>query len=161
MFTPIEGQLVAGKNRFAIVASRFNSVVTHKLIDGAIDCLTRHGAAASQYDVYLCPGAFEIPMLARRVAMLAKHDAVISLGAIVRGETPHFDYLAAEVTKGIAQLGLQFDIPIVFGVLTCDTMEQALERAGSKAGNKGWDAALSALEMVNLIQTISKKKPSL
>lgn len=157
MFTPIQGHLTAGKNKFAIVASRFNDVITRHLVEGAIDCLSRHGAAESQYEVIMCPGAFEIPMVARQIVDTKKYDAVICIGAVIRGDTPHFDYIAAEVTKGIAQLGMQSHIPVVYGVLTTDTMEQALERAGLKAGNKGWDAALSAIEMVNLLQTISKK----
>lgn len=157
MYTPVQGQLAAGKARFAIVASRFNDIVTRRLIEGAIDCLARHGAAESQYEVILCPGSFEIPMTAREVAESKKYDAIICLGAVIRGDTPHFDYIAAEATKGIAQIGLQNHIPVINGLLTTDTMEQALERAGLKAGNKGWDAALSAIEMVNLFQAISKR----
>ncbi len=157
MYTPVQGQLAAGKARFAIVASRFNDIVTRRLIEGAIDCLVRHGAADSQVEVIFCPGSFEIPMTARVVADSKKYDAIICLGAVIRGDTPHFDFIAAEATKGIAQLGLQQHIPVINGVLTTDTMEQALERAGLKAGNKGWDAALSAIEMVNLFQAISKR----
>jgi len=157
MTTPVQGHLNPGKSRFAIIASRFNDIVTRRLIDGAIDCLTRHGAAETQCEVILCPGAFEIPMVAREAAETKKFDAIICIGAVIRGDTPHFDYIAAEATKGIAQIGLQYHLPVINGVLTTDTMEQALERAGLKAGNKGWDAALSAIEMVNLFQAISKR----
>lgn len=153
-YTPIQGDLQAGKARFAIVASRFNDIITRRLIEGAIDCLERHGAAADQYDVYLCPGSFEIPSVTARVIESARHDAVICLGAVIRGETPHFDYIAAEVTKGVAHLSLLHRIPVAFGVLTTDTMEQALDRAGLKSGNKGWEAALTALEMVSLFTRI-------
>ncbi len=157
MFTPIQGNLIVGKNKFAIIASRFNDVITRRLVEGAIDCLSRHGAAESQYDVYMCPGSFEIPVVAKNIIDTKKFNAVLCLGAVIRGDTPHFDYIASEVTKGIAQVALQSDIPVVNGVLTTDTMEQALERAGLKSGNKGWDAALSAIEMVNLFETIHKK----
>jgi 6,7-dimethyl-8-ribityllumazine synthase len=155
MPTIIQGDLQAGAFRYAIVASRFNDVITRRLIDGAIDCLTRHGAAESQFDVYLCPGSFEIPLIAAHVVDTKRHDAVICLGAVIRGDTPHYDYIAAEVTKGIASLAMQSKVPITFGVLTTDTLEQALERAGLKHGNKGWEAALTAIEMVNLLQRIS------
>lgn len=153
-FTPIQGDLQAGSARYAIVASRFNDIITRRLIEGAIDCLTRHGAAATQYDVYLCPGSFELPMVTRRILEAGGYDAVICLGAVIRGDTPHFDYIAAEVTKGVAQLSLQFGTPVAFGVLTTNTMDQALERAGLKHGNKGWEAALTAIEMVNLYARI-------
>lgn len=155
MPTIIQGDLQAGAFRYAIVASRFNDVITRRLIDGAIDCLARHGASESQYDVYLCPGSFEIPLVASHVAAAGKHHAIICLGAVIRGDTPHYDYIASEVTKGIAMLSLQTKLPVSFGVLTTDTLEQALERAGLKHGNKGWEAALTAIEMVNLLNRIS------
>jgi 6,7-dimethyl-8-ribityllumazine synthase len=155
MPTIIQGDLQAGAFRFAIVASRFNDIITRRLIDGAIDCLSRHGASESQYDVYLCPGSFEIPLVAAHVVDTHLHDAVICLGAVIRGDTPHYDYIASEVTKGIAALSMQSKVPVAFGVLTTDTLEQALERAGLKHGNKGWEAALTALEMVNLLKRIT------
>ncbi len=156
MFTPIEGSLNAKGFRFALVVSRCNDVITRRLLDGAIDCLTRHGAEESQYKVIYCPGSFEIPLVAKYAIKSENVDAVICLGAVVRGDTPHFEYIAGEVTKGIAQLSLESEKPVVYGVLTTDTMEQALERAGMKSGNKGWDAALSAIEMVNLIAQFQK-----
>ena len=155
MSTIIQGDLQAGSCRYAIVASRFNDVITRRLIDGAIDCLVRHGATDAQYDVFLCPGSFEIPLVATRVVDTAKYDAVICLGAVIRGDTPHYDYIASEVTKGIAALSMQSKIPISFGVLTTDSVEQALDRAGLKHGNKGWEAALTAIEMVDLLKKIS------
>ena len=154
MYTPIQGDLSAGSHRFAIIASRFNDVITRRLVEGAIDCLTRHGAEEHQYDVYLCPGSFELPIVAQKIVGARKHDAVICLGAVIRGETPHFDYIAAEVTKGIANLSMASGIPIAFGVLTTDSTGQALERAGLKHGNKGWDAAMTAIEMLNLFKVI-------
>jgi 6,7-dimethyl-8-ribityllumazine synthase len=154
MSTFIQGDLHAGAFRYAIVASRFNDVITRRLIEGAIDCLTRHGAQETQYDVYLCPGSFEIPLVATHVVDTGKHDAVICLGAVIRGDTPHYDYIAAEVTKGIASLSMRSKVPVAFGVLTTDTLEQALDRAGLKHGNKGWEAALTAIEMVNLLKKI-------
>jgi 6,7-dimethyl-8-ribityllumazine synthase len=154
MYTPIQGDLKAGSHRFAIIASRFNDIITRRLVEGAIDCLKRHGAAEGQYDVYLCPGSFELPLVARKVVNAGTHDAVICIGAVIRGETPHFDYIAAEVTKGIANLSMDSGVPIAFGVLTTDSTEQALERAGLKHGNKGWDAAITAIEMLNLFNAI-------
>jgi 6,7-dimethyl-8-ribityllumazine synthase len=154
MYTPIQGDLNAGSHRFAIIASRFNDVITRRLVEGAIDCLQRHGAEAGQYEVFLCPGSFELPLVAKRVVAAGRFDAVICIGAVIRGETPHFDYIAAEVTKGIANLSMDSGVPIAFGVLTTDSTEQALERAGLKLGNKGWDAALTAMEMLNLFGTI-------
>ena len=157
MFTPVQGDLHAAQFHFAIVASRFNDIITRRLIDGAIDCLERHGASAAQYAVYLCPGSFEIPLVAAEVAETGNFDAIICLGAIIKGDTSHNELIAAEVTKGIAQISLQQRIPIAFGVLTTDTLEQALERAGLKHGNKGWEAAMSSLEMVNLLANIPAK----
>ena len=154
MNAPVQGDLQAGTFRFAIIASRFNDIITRRLIEGAVDCLTRHGAAEEYIDTYICPGSFEIPLIASRVAGAGKHDAIICLGAVIKGETSHNEYIASEVTKGIAQLSLQYGKPIAFGILTTNTLEQALERAGLKHGNKGWEAALSAIEMVNLLAKI-------
>ncbi len=149
-----EGKLNAEGLRFALVASRFNDFFTDKLVEGAIDCLVRHGATEDKISVSLVPGSFEIPYVASRMARSGNYDAVICLGAVIRGDTPHFDYIAAEVSKGIARLGMDTDVPVIFGVITADTLEQAIERAGTKAGNKGWDAALTAIEMVNLYKVI-------
>ena len=150
----IEGKLVAKGMKFGIVASRFNDFICGRLIDGAIDALTRAGADEKDIQVYKVPGAFELPATAKRLAKTAKFDAVICLGAVIRGATPHFEYISAEVTKGIASVGLEAEIPVAFGVLTTDTIEQAIERAGAKAGNKGWDAAMSAIEMVDLFRKL-------
>ncbi len=142
--------MVATGRKFAIVASRFNEFITSKLIDGAVDTLVRHGALDDAIEVVWVPGAFEIPAVTKKLALKKKHDAVICLGCVIRGATPHFDYIAAEASKGIATVGMQSDVPVVFGVLTTDTIEQAIERAGTKAGNKGSDAAMAAIELVNL-----------
>jgi 6,7-dimethyl-8-ribityllumazine synthase len=150
----IEGKLVAKGMKFGIVASRFNDFICGRLIDGAIDALTRAGADEKDIQVYKVPGAFELPATAKRLAKTAKFDAIICLGAVIRGATPHFEYISAEVTKGIASVGLETEIPVAFGVLTTDTIEQAIERAGAKAGNKGWDAAMSAIEMVDLFRKL-------
>ncbi|HVO65576.1 MAG TPA: 6,7-dimethyl-8-ribityllumazine synthase [Syntrophales bacterium] len=150
----IEGKLVAKGMKFGIVASRFNDFICGRLIDGAVDALTRAGADEKDIQVYKVPGAFELPATAKRLAKTAKFDAVICLGAVIRGATPHFEYISAEVTKGIASVGLETEIPVAFGVLTTDTIEQAIERAGAKAGNKGWDAAMSAIEMVDLFRKL-------
>jgi len=147
-----QGDLVARKGqRFGIVVSRFNEFISSKLLAGAIDCLTRHGVAESDIDVAWTPGSFEIPLVARTMASSGKVAAVICLGAVIRGSTPHFDYIAAEVSKGVAAVGLATGVPTLFGVITTDTIEQAVERAGTKAGNKGADAAAGAIEMVNLL----------
>ncbi len=146
----IQGHLDARNHKFALVVSRFNELISNKLLEGALDCLLRHGAAVENLTIIWVPGSFEIPVAAAKLAASKKYDAIICLGAVIRGGTPHFDYIAAEVTKGIAQTSLQYQFPVAFGVLTTDTLEQALERAGTKAGNKGWDAALSALEMTDL-----------
>lgn len=150
----IEGKLVAKGMKFGIVASRFNDFISGRLIDGAVDALTRAGADEKDIQIYKVPGAFELPVMAKKVAKTARFDAVICLGAVIRGATPHFEYISAEVTKGIASVGLETEIPISFGVLTTDTIEQAIERAGTKAGNKGWDAAMSAIEMVDLFKKL-------
>ena len=154
MSAVIEGVLNAQGKRFALVVSRFNEFITRKLLDGAIDCLVRHGAPHDGIAVAWVPGAFEIPLAAKKLALSRKYDAVVCLGAVIRGSTPHFDVVAAEVSKGVAMVGLETGLPVEFGVLTTDTIEQAIERAGAKAGNKGWDAALSAIEMVDLFTKI-------
>lgn len=146
----VQGHLDARGRKFALVVSRFNELISRKLLDGAIDCLLRHGATQDNLTVVWVPGSFEIPVTAARLAAGKNYHAVICLGAVIRGGTPHFDYIAAEVAKGVAQAGLQNLLPVSFGVLTTDSLEQALERAGTKAGNKGWDAALSAIEMTDL-----------
>ena len=147
-----EGQLLAEGLKFGIVAARFNEFITTKLLSGALDALTRHGAKDEDIAVAWVPGAFEIPFVAQRMARQGKYDAVICLGAVIRGATPHFDYVSAEVSKGVAQTALQTGVPTIFGVLTTDDIEQAIERAGTKAGNKGWDAAVTAIEMANLLR---------
>jgi 6,7-dimethyl-8-ribityllumazine synthase len=152
----VEGNLVAKGKKFAIVVSRFNDFITDKLVGGAVDALVRSGTLDKDIDVIKVPGAFEIPLTAQKLAVKKRHDAIICLGAVIRGATPHFDYVSAEVSKGVATAGMQSGIPIIFGVLTTDTLEQAIERAGSKAGNKGWDSALAAVEMANLMGAVEK-----
>ena len=149
-----EGNLVAHNMKVALVAARFNEFITSKLIGGAMDGLTRHGVQEEDISLAWVPGAFEIPLIASKMAASGKYDAVICLGAVIRGSTSHYDYVCAEVSKGIAQVSLQSQVPVLFGVLTTDTIEQAIERAGTKAGNKGYDCALSAVEMVNLIREV-------
>lgn len=150
----IEANLLAEGKRFALVAGRFNDFITDRLVSGAIDALTRSGAADGDITLVKVPGAFEIPIAAKALALSRKYDAIICLGAVIRGSTPHFDYVAAEVSKGIAMVGLESGIPIIFGVLTTDSIEQAVERAGTKAGNKGWSSAIAAIEMANLMKII-------
>jgi len=150
----VEGQLTAEGLKFGIIISRFNDFIGGKLVGGALDALVRHGADDKDIEIFKVPGAFEIPLTAKKVALSKKFDAIICLGVVIRGSTPHFDYIAAEVSKGIAAVGLETETPVIFGVLTTDTIEQAIERAGSKAGNKGWDAASAAIEMVNLYKQI-------
>lgn len=150
----IEGNLLAEGKRFALIVSRFNDFISEKLLSGAIDALKRSGAKDENIDVVKVPGAFEIPLVAQKVAQQKKHHAIICLGAVIRGSTPHFDYVSAEVSKGVAQVSLESGIPVIFGVLTTDTIEQAIERAGTKAGNKGWSAAISAVEMANLVSAL-------
>ncbi|MCX5885040.1 MAG: 6,7-dimethyl-8-ribityllumazine synthase [Proteobacteria bacterium] len=157
MVKSIEGKLKAEGLRFAIVASRFNDFISRRLIDGATDALLRHGADEKNIEIVRVPGSFEIPLVAKKVAGSKKYDAVICVGAVIRGATPHFEYISAEVAKGIAQVSLESEIPVAFGILTTDNIEQAIERAGTKSGNKGWDAALSAIEMANLLKEIGKK----
>jgi len=149
-----EGKLIAAGLKFGIVISRFNEFITSKLLDGAIDALIRHGAADENIEVAWVPGTYEIPLVAQKMATSSKYDAVICLGALIRGSTPHFDYIAAEVSKGIAQVGLETGIPVIFGVITTENIEQAIERAGTKAGNKGSAAAEAAIEMANLMKSI-------
>ena len=151
-----EGFLKGEGLRFAIVVSRFNEFIGSKLLSGARDCLTRHGVSETQVDVAWVPGAMEIPLIAQQLAKSDRYDAVICLGAVIRGSTPHFDYVAAEVSKGVAQVQLETGVPVLFGVLTTENIEQAVERAGTKSGNKGWDAALSAVEMANLMRGLKK-----
>jgi 6,7-dimethyl-8-ribityllumazine synthase len=151
----LEGVLQARDRSFALVVSRFNGLVTERLLEGALDCLRRHGADDRRLTVVRCPGAYEIPQVARRLAQTKSFHAIICLGCVIRGETPHFDYVASEAAKGVAQVAMQSGVPVAFGVLTTDSLAQALERAGAKGGNKGWDAALTALELADLNQQIS------
>lgn len=150
----IEGHLSAKGKKFALVVGRFNELISNKLMTGAIDCLVRHEADEAEITITWAPGAYEMPLVAQKLAKSGNYDAVICLGAVIRGATPHFDYVSAEVSKGIANVGLETGLPIIFGVLTTDTIEQAIERAGTKAGNKGWDSALTAIEMVDLLGKI-------
>ena len=154
----IEGKLTAKGLRFGIVVSRFNDFICDHLLSGAMDVLVRNGAEDGDLEVFKVPGAFEIPQAAKKVALSKRFDAVICLGAVIRGATPHFEYIAAEVSKGVAMVGLESEVPVTFGVLTTDNLEQAIERAGTKAGNKGWDAGLSAIEMANLYREMKGKK---
>ncbi len=148
----IEGNLSSQGLRIALVASRFNSFVTDRLVEGAIDAIVRTGGDPEELRIYKVPGAFEIPLVAKRLAASERFDAVVCLGAVIRGSTPHFDYVASEVAKGVAQVALETGVPVSFGVLTTDTLEQAIERAGSKAGNKGFEAAMAAVETANLLR---------
>lgn len=151
-----EGNLLVSGSKFAIVVGRFNEFISSKLLGGAIDGLIRHGAREEDIEVTYVPGAFEIPLVAQKLAASRHFDAVICVGAVIRGSTPHFDYVAGEVSKGIATVSLETGIPVIFGVLTTDSIEQAIERAGTKAGNKGYDAAVTAIEMANLLKVISE-----
>ena len=148
------GKLIGNGLKIGIVISRFNEFISSKLLDGAIDCLSRHDVAEGDIEVIWVPGCFEIPMVAKRIVQSRNYDAVICLGAVIRGDTPHFDYVSAEVSKGIANVALESDLPVIYGVLTSDTTEQAIERAGTKAGNKGWNAALAAIETANLYKEL-------
>ena len=150
----LKGDLQVSKAKFALVVSRFNEFITSKLLSGALDVLERHGAKDADLTVVRVPGAFELPLVASKLAHAGEYDAVICLGCVIRGHTPHFEYIASEVAKGVAQVGLETGIPTVFGVITADSLEQAIERAGSKAGNKGADAALAAIELVNLLREL-------
>ncbi|MBD3257202.1 6,7-dimethyl-8-ribityllumazine synthase [candidate division GN15 bacterium] len=150
----IEGKLQASNVKLGLIVSRFNSLFTDQLLEGALDCLRRHGADEDSLTVVRVPGAFEIPYVAARMAKSGDYDTVVCLGVVVRGDTPHFDYIATESSKGIAHIALETGVPVVYGLVTADTLEQAIERSGTKAGNKGWDAALSAIEMVNLYRAM-------
>jgi 6,7-dimethyl-8-ribityllumazine synthase len=150
----IEGKLTAQGVKFGMVVSRFNDFINKRLLDGALDALYRHGAEDKNISIVKVPGSFEIPLMAKKLADSGNYDAVICLGAVIRGATPHFEYISAEVTKGIAKVALDSGVPISFGILTTDNIEQAIERAGTKSGNKGWDAALAAIEMVNLLKRV-------
>lgn len=149
-----EGHLMGQGLRFGLVVGRFNEFITNKLLSGALDALKRHGVNDQDVEIAWVPGAFEVPAVARRMVSLQRFDAVICLGAVIRGATPHFDYVAAEVSKGVAKVGMDSGVPAIFGIITADTIEQAIERAGTKAGNKGWDAAVTAIEMANLTRTL-------
>lgn len=151
----IQGDLTAKGLKFGIVAARFNDFITSRLLDGALDALQRHGAADSDIEVLKVPGSYEIPLAAKMLAKTKKFNAIICLGAVIRGATPHFEYVSAEVSKGVASVSLETGLPVIFGVLTTDTIEQAIERAGTKSGNKGWDAALSAIEMANVMKQMA------
>lgn len=148
------GKLIAKGLKFGIVVSRFNEFISHKLLDGALDALLRHDGDEENIDTFWVPGSFEIPLTAQKLAASGKYDGVICLGALIRGDTPHFDYIAAEVSKGIAQVSLHTGLPVIFGVITTDSLEQAIERSGTKSGNKGAEAAVSAIEMINLFKQI-------
>lgn len=152
MANTIEGNFVASGKKFGIVVGRFNEFISSKLLGGAIDALVRHGADEKDIDVAWVPGSFEIPLIAKKMAETKKYHAVITLGAVIRGATPHFDHVANEASKGVGQVNLQTGVPVIFGVLTTDSIEQAVERAGTKAGNKGFDAAMAAIEMANLVE---------
>ena len=153
-----EGKLTAKGRRFAIILSRFNQFIGERLLDGALDCLRRHDADENNLEVFRVPGSFEIPYLAKHLAKSGKFDAILCLGVVIRGETPHFDFVAREVAKGVAQISLESGVPAIFGVVTAETQEQAIDRAGTKAGNRGWDAAISAMEMADLLASVAKKK---
>jgi len=152
----IEAKLLAEGKKFALIVSRFNNFITDRLQDGAVDGLLRSGARDNDIEIVKVPGAFEIPLMAKKIAATGRYHAVICLGAVIRGATPHFDYVSAEVSKGIAAVSLESEVPVIFGILTTDTIEQAIERAGAKAGNKGWDAAISAVEMANLLDVVNQ-----
>ena len=154
MAKTLEAHLNAAGKKFAIVVSRFNDFITEKLLSGALDALVRSGAKDNDIQIVKVPGSFEIPLVAKKMAKKKGLNAIICLGAVIRGATPHFDYISAEVSKGIAQVSLECEVPIIFGVITTDTLEQAIERAGAKAGNKGWSAAMAAVEMANLLEVV-------
>ena len=152
----VEGKFLAEGKKFSLVVSRFNDFITDRLVGGAVDALIRCGAKDEDLEIVKVPGAFEIPLVAKKMAAKGTFHAIICLGAVIRGSTPHFDYVSAEVSKGIAAVGLAADVPVIFGILTTDTIEQAIERAGSKAGNKGWSAAMTAVEMANLVEGVDQ-----
>lgn len=150
----LQGLLLGEGLKFGVVVSRFNEFITGKLLDGAQDALLRHGVSDEDIDIAWVPGSFEIPLIVKKFALTKKYDAIICLGAVIRGETPHYEYIANEVTKGIAKVGLEAELPVTYGIITADSLEQAIERAGTKAGNKGFDAAVDAIEMANLLKSI-------
>ena len=150
----LQGVLLGEGLKFGVVVSRFNEFITKKLLDGAQDALLRHGVSDGDIDIAWVPGSFEIPLIVKKLAQTKKYDAIICLGAVIRGETPHYEYIAAEVTKGIAKVGLEEELPVSYGIITADSLEQAIERAGTKVGNKGFDAAVDAIEMANLLKNI-------
>ncbi len=152
----LEGKLLAEGRKFGIVVSRFNDFISDRLLGGALDALIRSGANDADIEIVKVPGCFEIPLLAKKMAKKGRYDAVICLGAVIRGSTPHFDYVSSEVSKGIAHVSIESEIPVIFGIITTDTIEQAIERAGTKAGNKGWSAAVTAVEMANLIEIVDQ-----
>jgi len=152
----VEAKLLASGKKFALVVSRFNDFITDRLVGGAVDALIRCGANDGDIDLVKVPGAFEIPLIAKKMAQKKRYDAIVCLGAVIRGATPHFDYVSAEVSKGIALVGIDENVPVIFGILTTDTIEQAIERAGTKAGNKGYSAAMAAVEMANLIEAVDQ-----
>ncbi len=156
MIQSIEGELKADGLRFSLIATRFNGFIVERLVEGALDTLRRHGAQDSAIELIRIPGAYELPLIARTIAKRKTSDAIIALGCVIRGATPHFDYVAGECSKGLSQVALEFDVPVGFGVLTTDTIEQAIERAGTKAGNKGVDATISVIEMANLMRNLSR-----
>lgn len=150
-----EGHLIGEGLRFGLVVGRFNEFITNRLLSGALDALKRHGVLEQDVEIAWVPGAFEIPLVARKMIMKQRYDAIICLGAVIRGATPHFEYVAAEVSKGIARISLDTGVPVAFGIITADSLEQAIERAGTKAGNKGWNAAVTAIEMANLLKNMA------
>ncbi len=152
----MEGRLLGEGRKFALVVSRFNDFITDRLVGGALDALLRSGVKDEDIDIVKVPGAFEIPLVAKKLVKKNKYDAVICLGAVIRGATPHFEYVSAEVSKGIATVSIESEVPVIFGIITTDTIEQAIERAGAKAGNKGWSSAMSALEMANLVEVVEQ-----
>lgn len=154
MSAVVEGMLDASGRKFAIVAGRFNELITRKLLEGAVDCLIRHRGSPENISIIWVPGSFEVPLAAKKLAKSGQYHAIICLGAVIRGGTPHFDFVAGEAAKGIAMVGLDADLPVIFGILTTDTIEQAVERAGTKMGNRGWEAALSAIEMADLMSKL-------
>jgi len=152
----IEGQLLGEGRKFALIVSRFNDFISDRLMGGALDALLRSGVKDEDIDIVKVPGSFEIPLVAKKMVKKKKYDAVICLGAVIRGATPHFEYVSAEVSKGIATVSIESEVPVIFGIITTDTIEQAIERAGTKAGNKGWSSAMSALEMANLVEVVEQ-----
>ncbi|MGA8180744.1 MAG: 6,7-dimethyl-8-ribityllumazine synthase [Desulfobacterales bacterium] len=152
----IEAKLLAEGKKFSLVVSRFNNFISERLLEGALDALLRSGARDEDIDIVKVPGAFEIPLMAKKMAVTKRYHAVICLGAVIRGATPHFEYVSAEVSKGVAAVSLETEVPVIFGIVTTDTIEQAIERAGTKAGNKGWSAAIAAIEMANLIEVVDQ-----